>query len=165
MIHWEDILETEDHKAALERLYDEKGTLEKLSVYLGVSLNGLRDKMMKEGIAFKPKGGVVNRVGKSRLDSLPRDVFETTPVKLIAKLYDMNVSAVYKYMRRRGITRETDSRKVDQGEVGECTCEGSMGGNEVEIQSSNGESGICDNGESGTSRDIQRGVQSTDSSK
>lgn len=152
MIDWTDILEVQDHKTELGKLY-ERMTIEELSEYLGVSRNALRAKMMAEGIPFKPKGGVSEQhQGKSRLDSVPKDLFQTIPPRLIAKQFGMDISAVYKYMRRRGIKREANTRKVVDDEEARLPSEGEVGINDTRIQSTDGDSDIQNRSESRTIR-------------
>lgn len=154
MIDWGDILETSDHKTALAKLYDKHGAFDRLADYLGVSKNALRAKMAAENIPFKPKGGMnpSSRQCKSKLDSIPLDLFQTIPPRLLAQQFKMDITAVYKYMRRRGIKREVSTREVDDVEETTMPSEGGVGSGAARVQPDNGESDLQSAGELGTTR-------------
>lgn len=151
MIDWGDILETEDHKASLEKLYEVR-TLEGIADYLGVSKNALRAKMTALGIPFKPKGGYAppSNQGKSKLDSIPLDLFQTIAPRLLAKQFRMDISAVYKYMRRRGIKREVNTGEADNAEEAGLSSEGEVGGEDARVQSEDSNGDVQSGGESRT---------------
>ncbi len=118
MLDWGMILETNDHKTALEEMYA-KEPLEELSIRLGVAKLSLRAKIIQEGIPMRPQGGVnpLTKRGKSRLDCLDPDIFERLTPQEIAKQFDMHPSAVYKHIRRNNLKyrrqRESIPRQGD----------------------------------------------------
>ncbi len=103
MIDWNDIL-GENHKEKLVELYKTR-SVEELAEHLGVAKNTLRMKMIIEEVVMKPRGvrDSVTRTGKSKLDSLDPKAFARLSVATIAKMFDLDPAAVYKFARRRRI--------------------------------------------------------------
>lgn len=126
MIDWSDILEG-DHKETLVKLYAEHRSIESLAEKLGVSKNALRTKLLLEEIQLRSKGGVQpgSHRGRSKLDAVPPAVYQHLSVEEIAGVFDMDVSAVYKYARKRGFpvgrkahaTRTGDDNQVQEAEL------------------------------------------------
>lgn len=104
MIDWTDILGEGHHKEKLTKLYETR-SVDDLAVHLGVAKNTLRMKMITEDIVMKSRGvrDPATRAGKSRLDSLDPKVFGRLSVAAIAKMFDIDPAAIYKFAKRRGI--------------------------------------------------------------
>jgi hypothetical protein len=163
VIDWDHILGEGAHKATLEKMYADK-TLEGMSIHLGIAVNTLRAKMQKEGITFKPRGGLdpKTKMAKSRLDSLPREKFKELSVRDIALMFDMYPSAVYKYMKRKGIELASVPRNDNQDEEAGVSSEDNVGGGELEAEPSGPASGEHTAGKSGATGEVRGGIQSDD---
>jgi len=58
-LYWDALLNVQESevKDTLRRLYEDFGSLERMSNHLGVSLGGLRKKMLAEGLLIGKRGG------------------------------------------------------------------------------------------------------------
>ncbi len=123
MIDWSAILEG-NHKKELTQLYADHRSIEDLADALGVSKNALRTKLLLEEIQLRPKGGVQpgSHRGRSKLDAVSAETFQHLTVEEIATVFDMDVSAVYKYAHKRGIPvgrKANETRTGDSDQVHE----------------------------------------------
>ena len=80
MIYWDLILQTDDIKGHLARMY-ESMTLGQLAEHLGVSPSALRSKMESLGVERRPRGGSHKRLAYA---DLPNGIEDMTPEEIVS---------------------------------------------------------------------------------
>jgi hypothetical protein len=101
-VPWNDIAKARGYATVgkmMRELYP-KFTLQTLSGKFGCSVDAVRRQLEKENIPIRARGGALIQ---PKLDKLTADDFKTKTAKEISQEHGVDITSVYKFMRRKGI--------------------------------------------------------------
>jgi coenzyme F420-reducing hydrogenase beta subunit len=78
-----------------------KFTLQALSARFGCSVDAVRRQLEKENIPLRARGGALIT---PKLDKITEEDFKTKTAKEISQEHGVDITSVYKFMKRKGIT-------------------------------------------------------------
>jgi hypothetical protein len=101
-VPWNDIAKARGYDTVGKMMRDmyPKFTLSALSARFGCSVDAVRRQLEKENIPIRARGGALIQ---PKLDKLTAEDFKTKTAKEISQEHGVDITSVYKYMRRKNI--------------------------------------------------------------
>jgi hypothetical protein len=109
-VPWNDIAKARGYDSVGKMMRDmyPKFTLSALSGRFGCSVDAVRRQLEKENIPIRARGGALIQ---PKLTQITEEDFKTKTAKEISQQHGVDITSVYKYMRRKGITPPSVARR------------------------------------------------------